>query len=88
MKNTTRQIGIIAIIAVSFGVIDSIATSLYWRHLAVKHNAAFYETNSWGISRFLWNDVSYAQTPFQDGSYYAEKTEQAFNNKLKKLGIK
>jgi hypothetical protein len=87
MKNTTKQIGIIAIVAMSFGVIDSLATSIYWRHLAIKHNAAFFEANSWGIPSFHWNDVSFAQTPFQDEGYYAKKTEQAFNAKLKKMGI-
>ena len=88
MKNKIQQILILATIAFAFCVVDSVATSLYWKHLAIKHNAAFYETNSWGISTFKWNDVSYAQNPFQDQEVYAKKTEQAFSNTLKRLGIK
>jgi hypothetical protein len=88
MKNTTKQIGIIAIVALSFGLVDSIATSLYWRHLAIKHSAAFYETNSWGIPSFKWNDVSFAQAPFQDGTYYSKKMEEAESKRIRSLGIK
>ena len=58
-----KQIGIIAIVTLSFGLIDSIITTLYCNHLAVKHNAAFYSANSWGIPSFHWNDVSFAQVP-------------------------
>ena len=65
-KNTIKQISTLAIVAFTFCVIDTIATSLYWRHLAVKHNSATFETNSWGIPSFHWNDVSFAQTPFQE----------------------
>lgn len=88
MNNTTKQIGIIVIVALAFGLIDSIAVSLYWRHLAIKHNAAFYETNSWGIPSFKWNDVSFAQTPFQNGNYYSKKIEEAESKRLRSLGIK
>lgn len=88
MNNTTKQIGIIVIVALAFGLIDSIAVSLYWRHLAIKHGAAFYETNSWGIPSFKWNDVSFAQAPVQDGSYYSKKIEQAESKRLRSLGIK
>jgi len=66
MNNTTRNLVILAIVALTFCVIDTLAISLYWRHLAVKHNAATYEANSWGIPSFHWNDVSFAQTPFQE----------------------
>jgi hypothetical protein len=88
MNNTTKQIGIIAIVALTFGVIDSLATSLYWAHLAVKHSAATYEANSWGVPSFHWNDVSYAQTPFQDPEAYRIKQEQEFNKTIKSLGVK
>jgi hypothetical protein len=87
MKNTTKQIGIIAIVALSFGVIDSLATSLYWRHLAIKHNAATYETNSWGIPSFHWVDESFAQTPFQ-GDNWQKIQDGIFQKKINVLGIK
>jgi len=88
MKNKLKQIGTIAIVALTFCVIDSALTSFYWQHLAVKHNAAAYEANSWGIPSFHWNDVSFAQAPFEDSSVYQQKAEEAFGAKLKKLGIK
>lgn len=87
MKNTTKQIGIIAIVALSFGLVDSLATSLYWRHLAIKHCAAFYETNSWGIPSFKWNDVSFAQDPFQ-GDNWQKIQDGIFQKKINALGIK
>jgi hypothetical protein len=87
MNNTTKQIGIIAIVAITFCVIDTLATSLYWRHLAVKHSAATYETNSWGIPSFHWTDESFAQTPFQEDNW--QKIQDGiFQNKLNKMGIK
>jgi hypothetical protein len=87
MNNTTKQIGIIAIVALSFGIIDSFATSLYWRHLAVAHSAATYEANSWGIPSFHWNDESSAQTPFQESGW--QKVEDAlFQKKINQLGVK
>ena len=87
MNNTTKQIGIIAIVALTFGLIDSLATSLYWRHLAVKHSAATYEANSWGVPSFHWNDESSAQTPFQDEGWQKIQ-DSLFKKKLNQLGIK
>jgi len=87
MQNTTKQIGILVIVALTFGVIDSVATSLYWRHLAVKHNAATYEANSWGIPSFHWNDVSFAQTPLQEEGWQ-KVSDAVFQKKLNALGIK
>jgi len=87
MNNTTKQIGIIAIVALTFGLIDSLATSLYWRHLAVKHSAATYEANSWGVPSFHWNDESSAQTPFQDEGWQKIQ-DSLFQKKLNQLGIK
>jgi hypothetical protein len=87
MNNTTKQIGIIAIVALTFGLIDSLATSLYWRHLAVKHSAATYEANSWGVPSFHWNDESSAQTPFQDEGWQKIQ-DSLFQKKLNTLGIK
>jgi hypothetical protein len=87
MKNTTKQIGILVIVVVTFAVIDSLATSLVWRHLAVKHSSATYEANSWGIPSFHWNDESFAQTPFQEEAW--QKIQDAlFQKKLNALGIK
>ena len=63
MKNELKQIGIVVAVALSFGFLDSVATSIYWKHLAIKHNAAFFETDSYGLSSFHWNDVSFAQVP-------------------------
>jgi hypothetical protein len=87
MKNKLKQLGIISIVALAFCVIDSCLTSLYWQHLAVVHSAAIYEANSWGVPSFHWNDVSFAQAPFQDPQIYQQKSDEAFVAKLKKLGI-
>lgn len=87
MNNTTKQIGIIAIVTLTFCVIDSLATSLLWRHFAVQHHAATYEANSWGIPSFHWNDESSAQTPFQEEGWQKVQ-DSTFQKKLNKLGIK
>jgi hypothetical protein len=29
---------------------------LVWQHQAVLHHAAHFEVNSWGVTRFHWND--------------------------------
>jgi len=87
MNNTTRNILVMSIVAITFCVIDSLATSLVWRHLAVKHSAATYEANSWGIPSFHWNDESFAQTPLQEEGW--QKIQDAvFKKKLSQLGIK
>jgi len=63
MKHTTYQTLILALLVTILCVIDSLAVSLYAQHEAVVHHAARYESNSWGIVSFHWNDDS-AQTPF------------------------
>lgn len=82
-----KQVGILAIVAITFCVIDTFATSLYWRHLAVNHGSATYETSSWGVPSFHWNDESFAQTPFQDGNWQKIQ-DGTFQKKLNALGIK
>jgi hypothetical protein len=64
MNTKTIQNLTIAAIIFSIGAIDSIATSLYWQHVAITHHAAHFEVNSWGITSYHWND-EYAQTPLQ-----------------------
>jgi hypothetical protein len=76
-----------ALMMTSICLIDCLATTLYWQHEAVVHNSAFWEPNSWGIVKFKWNDVSYAQTPFQDEGWQKIQTA-LFNQKLKSLDIK
>lgn len=85
MNTTTmKQVVIIAIVALSFGVVDSIITKLYCNHLAIKHHAAFYESNSWGIPSFHWSDDSYAHTPFQDEDW--QKVSHAmFEKKVEQI---
>ena len=85
--NTTRNILITAIVALSFGLIDSLATSLVWRHFAIQHHAATYEANSWGIPSFHWNDESSAQTPFQEEGWQKVQ-DSLFQKKMNALGIK
>lgn len=64
MKQNTIKVLTVATFIFGIGAIDSIATSLYWQHVATTHHAAHFESNSWGVSSFHWND-EYAQTPFQ-----------------------
>lgn len=87
MNNTTKQIGILAIVTLTFCLIDTLATSLVWRHYAVQHHAATYEANSWGIPSFHWNDEAFAQTPFQEENW--QKVQDGlFQKKINALGIK
>jgi hypothetical protein len=65
MSKKTNQTLTVAAIIFGFGVIDSLATCLYWQHVAINHHSAHFEVNSWGISSFYWND-EYAQTPVAD----------------------
>jgi hypothetical protein len=82
-----KSLLVLAVVTITFCAIDTFATSLYWRHLAIKHNAATYEANSWGIPSFHWNDTSFAQTPFQEEGW--QKIQDAvFQKKLNQLGIK
>jgi hypothetical protein len=66
MKLQTYDILTIALAIMIICGIDCILTSLYWQHLAVVHNAACFEADSWGRVSFHWNDVSFAQTPFKN----------------------
>jgi hypothetical protein len=87
MNTTTRNILVMSIVALTFCAIDTLVTSLVWRHLAIKHSAATYEANSWGIPSFHWNDESFAQTPFQEEGW--QKIQDAlFQKKMNALGIK
>jgi hypothetical protein len=61
--------------------------NIVWQHEAVLHHAAFFESNSWGIASFHWEDVSYAQTPFQDQGWQSIQSK-LFDQKLKALDIK
>lgn len=69
-------------------LINCLATTLYWQHEAVVHNSAFWEANSWGFVKFKWNDVSFAQVPFQDPAIYQAKIDEAQKARLNALGIK
>lgn len=66
ISNTIKDLLMVGLISLMFSATTAGLTSLYYRHLAVVHHAAFYETDSWGNSSFHWNDVSFAQTPFQN----------------------
>jgi hypothetical protein len=88
MKNTIYQTLTLALLICIICAIDCLVTSLYWQHTAIVHHAAFFEASSWGNVSFHWNDDSFAQAPFQDGSFYENATKQAFQNKLNSLGIK
>lgn len=65
MKNKEYFINLLTIgfVTLSFSGISAMTTAQYYRHLAVVHHAAFYETSSWGNPSFHWNDVSFAQVP-------------------------
>lgn len=49
-----------ATMALTYGL-----TTMVDRHLAITHHAAHYESNSWGVTSFVWHD-EYAQTPVAD----------------------
>lgn len=84
MKKLIIQLVIVVTATV---VIDAAIVSVYWRHLAVKHGAAFYEANSWGISSFHWNDTSFAQEPFQD-EQWKKVQDSIFQKKINDLNLK
>lgn len=88
MKHRIIQTLTLAAIISCICLIDCLATSLYWQHLAVVHNAATFEADSWGWVSFKWNDTSFAQAPFQDSSVVEKKMEKEFQKKLDTLGIK
>jgi len=75
-------------VALAFSAASAGLTAAYYQHLAVVHNAATYEASSWGNVSFHWNDVSYAQAPFQDPAETQKKMDDAFAKELKAKGIK
>ena len=87
MKNNILNIFAIVLGLLAFELVIILGTSLYWQHLAVVHHAAFFEASSWGNVSFHWNDVSYAQTPFQDPAIWQAKLDQVFQQKLKSLNL-
>ena len=86
MKNKILDIVVIVFCLLAFELVIIGFTSLYWQHQAVVHHSAFFEASSWGNVSFHWNDISFAQAPFQDP--VTEKLDQLFQNKLKALDIK
>jgi hypothetical protein len=76
------------LLAIAFGVITltNAITCLCWQHEAVLHHSAFFEANSWGLVSFHWNDVSFAQEPFQDEGWQ-KIMDGIFQKKLKTLGL-
>jgi hypothetical protein len=90
MKNKEYIVNLllIGLITLSFSAMSAVATAQYYRHLAVVHHAAFYEADSWGKPSFHWNDVSFAQAPFQDPSDTERKIQEASQKRLNSLGIK
>jgi hypothetical protein len=86
VKNKILDILTFVSVILAFELLVILATSIYWQHQAVTHHGAFFEANSWGLVSFHWNDVSFAQTPFQDP--VAEKLDHLFQSKLKALDIK
>jgi hypothetical protein len=65
MKHRTHQIILTALIAAILITLDLLIFSIWWQHEAVIHHAGHFETTSWGVTSFHWNDES-AQTPFAD----------------------
>jgi hypothetical protein len=88
MKNQILNSLIIISMILAFELVIVFATSIYWEHQAVVHHGAFFEADSWGGVSFKWNDVSYAQAPFQDPSYYINKEDEMSKKKIQSLGIK
>jgi len=77
----------LALIAVCILLISNLITCLVWQHECVLHHAAFFEANSWGIVSFHWNDVSYAQVPFQDHTPFQKIMDHEFQKLLDSKGI-
>lgn len=77
----------LTLIIICVMLVNILATTIYWQHEAVIHHGAFWEANSWGIVSFKWNDVSFAQAPFQDTKPWENMSENLFNQKLKQNGI-
>jgi len=75
-------------VALAFSAASAGLTAYYYQHLAVVHNAATYEASSWGNVSFHWNDVSYAQAPFEDQTPYEKIRKESFDKELKAAGVK
>lgn len=90
MKNKEHIINLfmIGLVALAFSAASAGLTAFYYQHLAVTHHAATYEASSWGNVSFHWNDDSFAQAPFQDGSFYQAKSDESFVKELKAKGLK
>jgi len=65
MKPNVIKTLTVAVAICLVGIIDSLATSLYWQHKSIQHHAAHFEADSWGLTTFHWND-EYAQLPVAD----------------------
>ena len=78
----------VGLISLLFSAAAAGATAYYYQHLAIVHHAAFYEASSWGNVSFHWNDVSFAQTPFEDQTPYEKIRQESFEKELKAVGAK
>jgi hypothetical protein len=65
MTTRTYNLFLIALISAIIIAIDLLAVSLLWQHEAIKHHAAHFEVNSWGVTSYHWND-EYAQAVDQN----------------------
>lgn len=50
-------------IVIGIVLLTNIFNCLIWQHKCVIHKAAFFESNSWGLTTFHWDDDSYAHVP-------------------------
>jgi hypothetical protein len=56
MSEKTYQYLLVTYVTAVTIIISAVIAVYYGQHLAVTHHAAHYEVNSWGISKFHWND--------------------------------
>jgi len=88
INNTVKDLLMVGLISLLFSTFSVGMTSWYYQHLAVVHHAACYEADSWGKVSFRWNDVSFAQAPFQDSAPYDKLRQESFDKELKAAGVK
>lgn len=62
MTTRTYNLILIALLGAIILAIDALALSIFWQHEAIKHHAAHFEVNSWGVTSYHWND----EHPFID----------------------
>lgn len=89
MKGLTSQIldkALIVVIVLGLNVLTCIATCLVWQHLCVVHHAGLFESDSWGLTRFLWEDTACIHEQNQEG--WKKIQDNLFIQHLEKLGIK